>query len=245
MKIALVTGASGKIGSQTALLFGQKGYFVIAQYNNGEEGIAQLKTRFLEAGISDYLFCYKCDFSNSKEVIKMCENLDKSFKHIDALINNAGIDVYALLSDTSLEEWDKVFDVNVKSAFILTKWASSKMISSEKGKIVNVSSVWGISGGSMEVAYSTSKAALIGFTKALAKELAPSKINVNCVCPGVIDTNMNSRFSSTEMDKILSNIPLGRLGTAEEIARLIYFLCTEQASYITGQVITSDGGYIL
>lgn len=245
MKIALVTGASGKIGGETAFLLGKNGYFVIAQYNNGEDGIKKLKSRFSEAGISDYFFSIKCDFTNSDEVEKMCRTLDKSFKHINVVVNNAGIDIYSLISDTSVEEWNKIFDINVKSAFIITKWASQKMVSYGSGKIVNVSSVWGISGASMEVAYSTTKSALIGFTRALAKELAPSKINVNCVCPGVIDTEMNSRFNKEEMDDIISDIPLGRLGTAREIAELILFLCSEKSDYITGQVITSDGGYIL
>lgn len=244
MKTALISGASGGIGLETVKSFLSNGYFTIAMCNKNENELITLKQN-LSNGLGDYLHIVKCDFSNESELNSCLSDLSKSFKHIDVLVNNAGISHFALLTETSNEDWQKIFDINVKSAFILSKWALNSMISRKYGKIINVSSVWGISGASMEVAYSASKSALIGFTKALAKEVAPSNVTVNCVCPGVIDTKMNAKFSSEEMGEIINEIPLNRLGKASEVASLISFLASENANYITGQTITIDGGYIL
>ena len=155
------------------------------------------------------------------------------------------ISLIKLFDETTDEEWDNVFNVNVKSAYILTKFSLKSMIARKSGKIINVSSIWGKDGASMECCYSASKSALIGLTKALAKEVGPSNINVNCVCPGVIDTKMNARFSKDEMQDLVNETPLLRLGTANEIAKLIYFLSSNEASFITGQIITADGGFTL
>lgn len=245
MKTALITGASGSIGSAIVKKFVLEGYFVIAVYNKDLQSIENIKKELKKDNLDDYIFAYSCDFSSGKNIDVMLKDLDKSFKHIDVLVNNAGIDVYALLTDTTDAEWDNLFAVNCKSAFKLCKWALPSMISRQNGKIINVSSVWGVSGGSMEVAYSSTKSALIGFTKALSKEVAINGVTVNCVCPGVIDSKMNQRFSNEEIDELINQIPMGRLGRPQEIADLIYFLSSEKASYVTGQIITADGGFIV
>ncbi len=242
MKVALITGASGGIGSATAEKFISEGYFVIAFYNTGDSGILALKNKLGKS--ADYLFPVKADLSSALDVKRAFQAVKRSFKHVDVLVNNAGVSLVKTINDTTEEEWDNVFNVNIKSAYLLTNLVLDGMLSLKQGKIINVSSVWGITGASCEVAYSASKSALIGYTKALAKELAPSNINCNCVCPGVIDTKMNSCFTEEEIEGIKSEIPKGRLGTAEEIAELIYFLSSDKADYITGQIITADGGYI-
>ncbi len=245
MQVALITGVSGGIGKQIAKIFLKNGYFVCGQYNNGKEEMEKFKTELLNEGVLDYFYPFCCDFTCKKSVENALDNLSKSFKHINVLVNNAGADLYKLLSDTSDKEWKDIFSVNVDSAFYLSRFCLKGMIEKKSGKIVNVSSIWGSVGACMETAYSASKAAIIGLTKALAKEVAPCGINVNCVCPGVIDTKMNSRFNQSEIQELKNQTPLGRLGTAQEIAELVYFLCSEKADFITGQIITADGGYAL
>jgi 3-oxoacyl-[acyl-carrier protein] reductase len=245
LKVALVTGASGGIGSHIAQKLIENGYFTIATYNSDLQGINNLKTRLEKVGLSDFLVPIKVDLSDTKYILRAFSVVSQSFKHIDILVNNAGVDLIKQITDTTEEDWDRVFNINVKSAFTITNLVLPKMIERKQGKIVNISSVWGISGASCEVAYSASKSALIGYTKALAKELAPSNINCNCVCPGVIDTKMNAKFTKEELEDIKSEIPKGRLGSPNEIADLVYFLCSENSDYITGQIITADGGYIL
>ena len=153
--------------------------------------------------------------------------------------------LYKLITDTTDAEWDKVFSVNMKSAFKITNGFLKEMIVNQRGKIVNISSMWGLVGASMEVAYSASKSALIGYTKALAKELAPSGINVNCVCPGVIDTPINARFSKEDMAALKDETPLGRIGKPKDVAELVAFLCSDNSDFITGQIIACDGGFTL
>ena len=241
MKTALITGASGGIGAETVRLFLENGYFVIAQYNKNFSELSALKN----GKYGDYLCAEPCDFSESANVYAFCDRIKASFKHIDVLVNNAGADLFKLITETTEKEWDEIFNVNVKAAFIITNAALESMLRNKRGKIVNVSSVWGIAGAGCEAAYSASKAALIGFTKAVAKEVAPSGINVNCVCPGVIDTKMNDCFSAEEKAELCARTPLGRMGTPEEIAQLVYFLSGEHSNFITGQTITADGGFIL
>jgi len=243
MKKVLITGASGGIGIETARKFLENGYFVIAQYNSNNEPLIAMQKESKD--FSDYLFPVKADLSKDADIENLIKIVKDSFKGVDALVLNAGTSLYKLLTDTTDSEWDKVFDINVRSAFKLSKAFLPYMISKEKGKIVTISSIWGVSGASMEAVYSASKSALIGLTKALAKELAPSGINVNCVCPGVIDTPMNARFTDTEKQEIIDQTPLKRFGKPKEIAELIYFLSSEKADFITGQVITCDGGFIL
>ncbi len=245
MKTVILTGASGGIGKETVKIFIQHGYFVVGQYNNDLSGITELKDYLAEKGLSDYFLAVKSDFSVDKDVENLFDVAIKNFGHIDVLVNNAGTGLYKLFTQTTDNEWERQISVNLKSAIKLSRLCLDKMIERKKGKIVNVSSIWGVAGASMEVAYSTVKSALIGFTKALAKEVAPSNVNVNCVCPGVIDTKMNSRLNADELQTVIEETPLGRLGSPREIAELIYFLASEKSDFITGQVITCDGGFIL
>lgn len=245
MKTALITGASGGIGGETVKLFAEKGFFVAGQYNSGKAAVDELERELSDKGLSDYFVSVKGDFDSEGGAENVYAEAEKNFGHIDVLVNNAGVGLYKLITETTDSEWDRLFNINMKAAFRLSKLCLKKMIERKKGKIIFVSSIWGIAGACMETAYSASKAALIGFTKALAKEVAPSGINVNCICPGVIDTKMNGRFSEEEMKSVRAQTPLGRLGTAKEIAELIYFLASEKAEFITGQCITADGGFIL
>ncbi len=245
MKIALVTGASGGIGKETALTFLKNGYFVVAQFNNGAAGIEQLKNLAIKQGLSDYLFTIKADLSSVEEINAMMDTVEKSFKRIDVLVNNAGVSLNKLVTDTTEFDFDKVFSVNVKGAFFVTNRVLKAMISAKQGKIINVSSMWGVVGASMEVAYSASKSALIGYTKALAKEVGYSGITVNCVCPGIIDTPMNANLSKEDLIELQNQTPIGRIGTPKDIAELILFLSSDKADFITGQIITADGGLTL
>lgn len=244
MKTALITGASGGIGKSTVKKFLSEGYFVIALYNSGKERIESFVSS-LDDDEKAMLFCVKCDLKSESEVSSALSVVDKNFKHIDVLVNNAGADVYKLLTETTESEWNDIFAVNVRSAFTFSKFALKSMIERKHGAIINVSSVWGVVGASMETAYSSSKAALIGLTKSLAKEVAPSGVTVNAVCPGVIDTPMNARLSKNELEAVIDEIPLNRVGTSDEVAELIYFLASDKAAYITGEAINIGGGFAL
>jgi 3-oxoacyl-[acyl-carrier protein] reductase len=245
VKTALITGAGGGIGSATVKKFISQGYFVIGQYNKNQQAVDSLRAQLDKEGKGDYFFAVQADFSNSSEISDMMDNVLKSFPRLDVVVNNAGKGLYKLITDTSEAEWDNLFSVNMKSAYLINNRALKAMIRCNQGKIINVSSMWGNVGASMEVAYSASKSAMIGYTKALAKEVAPSNITVNCVCPGVIDTPINARFTEQEMQELACETPLGRIGKAEEIAELIYFLASDSADFITGQIITCDGGFSL
>lgn len=245
MQTSLITGVSGGIGKAIAKKFIDQGYFVIGQYNSNEKSVLELKAELEKSGKADLFFAVKADFTKVEQINQMMDNIEKSFKSISVLVNNSGVALYKLVTDTTEQDWDKLFDVNVKSAFMITNRVLKGMISAKKGKIVNVSSMWGIVGSSMEVAYSASKSAIIGYTKALAKEVGPSGINVNCVCPGVIKTPMNANLSSQDMADLADQTPLGRIGTPEEVSELVYFLSSDKADFITGQIISCDGGFAL
>ena len=245
MQTALITGVSGGIGKAIAKKFIDEGYFVIGQYNSNEKSVLEFTAELEKQGKSDLFFSVKADFTKPEQINQMMDNVQKSFKSISVLVNNSGVALYKLITDTTGEDWDKLFDVNVKSTFMITNRVLRDMISAKKGKIVNISSMWGIVGSSMEVAYSASKSAIIGYTKALAKEVGPSGINVNCVCPGVIKTPMNANLSSQDMLDLADQTPLGRIGTPEEISELVYFLSSDKADFITGQIISCDGGFAL
>lgn len=240
MKTALITGANGGIGVALAKKFLSMDYFVVGGYNSNSENIKKLESEF-----NGRFFGVRADFKSEKNIKKLYSFVEKNFGHADVLISNAGIDLYKLLTDTTLKEWEEVFSVNTNAGFLLCRECLPKMIERKSGKIVFISSIWGLVGGSMETAYSASKAAIIGLTKALAKEVAPSGITVNCVCPGVINTPMNDCFSKEEKKDIINSTPIGRMGTAEEIAELCAFLCGDNAGFITGQTITADGGFTL
>lgn len=176
---------------------------------------------------------------------QMVQEAEASFGHLDILVNNAGIALQKLTQDTTPEEWRQLFAVNVDAAFYTVRAALPGMIRRHSGRIINVSSIWGVSGASCEAAYSASKAALIGFTKALAQEVGPSGITVNCVAPGVIQTDMNRALSAETLNALREETPLGRLGTPEDVAQSIAFLASEEAGFLTGQVLGVDGGIIL
>lgn len=222
MKKVLITGGATGIGKATALLFKQKGYDVFITYNQSEpdfDGITKIK----------------CNLENENEIIELFNQI----KSIDILVNNAGISLIKQINDTTAEEYDKIMRINARSYFLCSREAVKLMLKSHSGAIVNVSSMWGQLGASCEIAYSMSKAAVIGLSRSLAQELAPSGITVNCVCPGIIDTRMNSMFEKSELEE---EVPIGRLGTAEEVADAIYFL--SQNKYITSQILGVNGGIV-
>lgn len=222
MKKVLITGGATGIGKATALLFKQKGYDVFITYNQSEpdfDGITKIK----------------CNLENENEIIELFNQI----KSIDVLVNNAGISLIKQINDTTAEEFDKIMRINARSYFLCSREAVKLMLKSHSGAIVNVSSMWGQLGASCEIAYSMSKAAIIGLSRSLAQELAPSGITVNCVCPGIIDTRMNSMFEKSELEE---EVPIGRLGTAEEVADAIYFL--SQNKYITSQILGVNGGIV-
>ena len=240
MKAAFVTGASGDIGAQIVERLVKDGYFVVGQYNKDETSAKNLKEKF-----SGYFFPVKADLTEEKEISAALEYFYANFPRADVFIHCAGKDLYKLAQDTSEKEWDEVFAVNVKSAFIITKRFIPEMVKAKRGKIIFITSVWGNSGASMESAYAASKSALKTYALSLAKELGPSGITVNCVCPGVIDTKMNKRFNKAEIKELVERTPLKRLGFSYEIAKACGFLYGESADFITGQEIVVDGGFSL
>ena len=239
MKTVLVTGGSRGIGKAIVEKFAKEGFNVILNYNKSFEPAKQLEDTYKNVRI------YRADVSNRKEVQNMIDFAFETFGGIDILINNAGIGCTGLLQDLSFEEWQSVFNVNVNGMFNCTQLALPNMLSKHAGKIINISSIWGITGASFEIAYSASKAAIIGFTKALAKEVGPSGINVNSVAPGIIMTDMVSEYTIEEFDEIRNQIPLGEIGTTDDVANVVYFLASDEAKYITGQVISPNGGWII
>ncbi len=245
MKTAVITGASGAIGRELVKKFVKDGYIVIGQVNDNLSRAEKLKNELAAEGYSDCFFPFKADFTVAEQTEDFCNFVNENFRHVGVLVNNAGVDVYKLFTDTTEQDFDNVFSVNVKSAFSVTKSVLGGMIAKGEGTVIFVSSVWGVAAAPMEAIYSASKSALIGMAKSLAKEVAPSGVRVNCICPGVIDTPMNDRFSEEERRDIVASIPLGRTGTAKEVADVIAFLASDAAQYITGAVITADGGFTL
>ena len=242
-RIALISGGSRGIGAACVRAFAQDGYAVVFLYNRSA-GKAEALVQALRSEGRD-VTAYPCDVSDPQQVAATVAYILRTFRRIDALVNCAGIAHIGLFTDMTEDEWDRLFAVNVRSAFSLTKAVLPGMISARKGSIVNVSSMWGEVGASCEVAYSAAKAALIGLTKALAKEVGPSGVRVNCVTPGVIDTDMNAQLTEDDRSALADETPLGRIGTAEEVAKAILFLCGEGASFITGQVLGVSGGLVI
>lgn len=243
MKTVLITGASRGIGKEIALKFAENDYNVVINYNKSEKNAKELADK-IEKMNKRCMIC-KADVSNDKEVNLMIKKVLKVFGKIDVLVNNAGVSVSKLLQDTSLQEIQKVFGVNIFGTINCTKAVVPNMISNKSGKIINISSIWGKVGASMETIYSASKGSVIAFTLALAKELAPSNISVNCVCPGVIKTDMLNEYSENDLDNLRLETPMLRLGTTKDVADAVYFLATDNASFITGQILTVDGGFAL
>lgn len=240
-KTVLVTGASGGIGSEICRIFAENGFDVAAQYNSGEKEIGLLKKE-LEERFGCSFLKIKADLSSPNGAEKAAEAALSAFKKIDVLVNNAGVSLQGVFQLVSEEDAKKVFSVNCESAMRLTQLILPEMIAQKHGKIVNISSMWGVEGGSCEVHYSASKAAIIGFTKALSKEVGPSGINVNCVAPGFIETKMTAVFGDEVKNEIAQEAALCRNGTPRDIAEPVFFLSSEKASFITGQVLVVDGG---
>lgn len=241
-KCALITGASGGIGSEIALRLAKDGFNIAACYCSDENGIAELEKKLAQTD-AEYRI-YKADVSDRNSIKEVFTDAAEVFGGVSVLVNNAGIAQQKLFTDISQEEFDRITAVNFKGVFNCCQCAVPYMINEKAGKIINISSMWGICGASCETVYSATKAAVIGLTKALAKELAPSNVQVNCVAPGAIDTKMNNNLTDEDKAAFAAEIPMGRFGTAKEIAGVVSFLASADSDYVTAQVITADGGLI-
>ena len=237
-KTTLITGASRGIGRAIAYEFARNGYHLYLTCKTNFDLLEELKKELFEK-YQCHCHIFQCDMSNQEQVISLFQKLPR----LDVLINNAGISYVGLLTDMSVAEWHNVMSTNLDSVFYTCKYGVPGMLSCHKGKIINISSVWGNAGASMEVAYSASKGAVNSFTKALAKELAPSNIQVNAIACGLIDTDMNAGFSSEDLSCLIDEIPANRMGTPDEVARLCYLL-SQAPEYLTGQIMTLDGGWL-
>ena len=237
-KVILVTGASRGIGNNIARSLAHDN-IVIANYNKSVDEAKKLQSELQNENIT--IDIIKADVSNRVEVKDMIACIIAKYGKIDVLINNAGISQYKLFTDITDDDWENIMSINLKANFIVTQEVVQNMIANKSGLIINISSIWGVTGAAMEVAYSTSKAGIIGLTKSLAKELGPSNIRVNAIAPGIIDTSMNNKFSQEEINDIKEEIPLERIGQPEEITKCIEWLLTD--NYTTGQVISINGGW--
>jgi len=241
-KHCLITGGSRGIGASTAYRFAQAGYKITFFYRSDDESAQYTRQKIQE--LTYDVLAYKVDVRDLDAVDSAVKEAVDTFGPVDVLISNAGISKIELFTKTSPEEWNKIMDTNVGGLFNLVHTVLPSMISRHSGNIITVSSMWGVTGASCEVCYSTSKAAIIGFTKALAQEVGPSNIRVNCVAPGVIDTEMNAVLDDETRNALCEETPLCRLGTPEEVADTIFYLASDTSSFITGQVIGVNGGYI-
>lgn len=240
-KTVLVTGASRGIGKGIALAFAERGYQVAVNCIRNIEQLKETAAAVSARGAVCELF--PADISNYAQTEKMFQNIQERFGSVDILINNAGISMVGLFQDMERSEWDRLIHTNLGSVYNCCHFAIPEMIRQQKGKIINISSVWGVAGASCEVAYSASKGAVNALTRALAKELAPSNIQVNAVACGAIDTDMNAFLTEEDRALLIEEIPAGRLGIPAEVGTLVKNLC-EGNDYLTGQVIQLDGGWI-
>lgn len=238
-KTVLITGGSRGIGKAMVYAFARAGYNVLLNFNTSEGLAKEIASEFKNVLI------YGADVSNQESVFNMVNYAKEHFGGIDILINNAGISCSGLFQDLEKNEWDRLINVNLTGVYNCTKAVLNDMISKKKGKIINISSIWGMVGASNEVAYSASKAGIIGLTKALSKEVGPSNIQVNCIAPGIIMTDMVSDYSMEELNDITNQIPLGRIGSTSDVADLALFLASDSANYITGQVFSPNGGWVV
>ncbi len=234
MEKVLITGGSRGIGAECVREFSEKGYEVYFTYNNNEDFALSLAEETNAVAI-------KCDVRSKKETDAVAEITGD----VDVLINNAGISQIKMFQDITEDDWDNMFDVNVRGMFLMTQAVVQKMINNKYGRIINISSMWGETGAACEVHYSASKAAVIGFTKSLAKELAPSGITVNCISPGAVMTDMNSHLSKEETDALCDETPVGRLAAPSEISRAALYLADRNAAFITGTVMQINGGMVI
>ena len=242
-KTALITGASRGIGRAAAEVFAENGYRLLLNYYHSENAAQELAKKLTEQGAD--VMTFRADVSDCEQVNQMVAAGEARFGGIDVLVSNAGVALQRLFTDVTPEQWHSMMAVHVDGAYYCCKGVLPGMIRRKQGKIVLISSIWGLVGASCEVPYSTAKAALIGMTKALAKEVGPSNIQVNCVAPGVIDTEMNVVLDARTRKELAEETPLGRLGTPREVAQAIAFLASEQADFITGQVLSPNGGFVI
>ena len=240
---ALITGASGGIGSEIAREFARKGYNIVVHYHKNKDRADQL-CRELQAFGAEAL-PFGADLTQEEDVKRLFVAAFSRFGKIDVLVNNAAISLWKLLTDMTEADWDSVFSINVKSLFLTCREVLPSMVAEKAGKIINISSVWGITGASCEVAYSAAKGAIIAFTKALAKEVGPSGIQVNCVAPGVIDTPMNNNLTAEDLTALIEETPAGKIGLPIDVAKAVCFLASSDSDFITGQVLSPNGGFVI
>ena len=238
-KIIIITGASRGIGREIAKTLAREGDTIIANYNKSEKEAQKLKKELQEE--NKEIDIYKANIANEEETQEMIKYVIKKYKKIDVLINNAGIDKIQLVTEVTKKDWDEIINTNLYGTFYISQQAAKNMIQNKQGKIINISSIWGQIGASMEVVYSISKAGVDGLTKALAKELGQSGIQVNSIAPGFIKTEMNSNFNEQEINEIKNEIPLQKLGECTDIAKCVKWLIED--NYVTGQVIAINGGW--
>ena len=238
MRNVLITGGSRGIGAAMVKSFSEAGYKVAFTYKNSDSAARQLEVSYGALAI-------RADSESPSDIELAVKEVEEKIGSIDILVNNAAVSSSGLITDISLDEWNRVMNTSVTASFLYSKSVLSQMINKKWGRIINISSMWGIVGASCEVHYSTAKAALIGFTKALAKEVGPSGITVNSIAPGVIDTDMNSDYSPEDIAALADETPLGRIGKPEEIASAALFLASDSASFITGEIMNISGGFIV
>lgn len=238
MKTVLITGGSRGIGRAMVELFSANGYSVAFTYKNSENEAKNLAE-------STGALAIRADSASESDIVSAVKIAIDTLGKIDCLINNAAISSFSLFTDLTLDEWNNFLSVNLTSAFLYSKYVSPNMISRKCGRIINITSMWGIVGSSCEVHYSTAKAGLIGMTKAMAKELGPSGITVNAIAPGVIDTDMNKGLSASDLDVLCDETPLMKIGLREDVANAALFLASDKANFITGEIMNVNGGYIM
>ena len=238
MKTVLITGGSRGIGRESVRTFSKNGYNIAFTYKSSREEAESLAK---ETGA----LAIMADSSKETDVISAVNKTIEAYGRIDCLVNNAAISSFSLFTDITLEDWNNMLGVNLTGAFLYSKYVIPDMLKRKMGRIINISSMWGLVGSSCEVHYSTAKAGLIGMTKALAKELGPSGITVNAVAPGVINTDMNAALSEDDREALINDTPLMRIGEPSDIAEAILFLADDKASFITGEVINISGGYVI
>lgn len=240
-KVAIITGASRGIGREIAKQLARNKIKVIANYNQSENEAKELKAELEKENIE--IDIIKADVSKRKEAQELVKFVLDKYKKIDVLVNNAGISEYKMFTDETDEDWNKVINTNLYSAFVMSQEVIPNMVHYKEGCIINISSIWGMVGASLEVLYSISKAGMNGMTKALAKELGPSNIRVNAIAPGSIKTDMNANLTQEELENLEKEIPLERIGKAEDIAKCVKWLIED--NYTTGQVISINGGWTI
>ncbi len=241
-KTALITGASGDIGSSIATEFAKNGYNLLLHYNRDKNSCEKLREK-LENEYKIAVTLFQANFENESEVEGIAQRVRLENGGVDVLVNNAGVSLVELFQYVDNAAAARIMSVNLQNTMLLTQKILPLMINQKSGCIINVSSMWGMVGASMEVHYSATKAGIIGMTKALAKEVGLSGVRVNCICPGLIEGKMNSHLNAEDIEGIVGETPLGRIGTAQDVANLVSFLASDKASFITGQVIAVDGGY--